>query len=94
MFFASTIHAIASALFGLALAWGHIGFLGRPRPVVGMVAGLSVAIMVHGSWNAIHFADRAAGDGGASAMAYVSTPVLAALMVGITWWVLRREREG
>ncbi len=92
MLFASTVHAIASALFGLALAWGRIGVAGRPRRVLGVLVGLGMSVAVHGSWNAIHFVGSATGDQALPTMAFLVTPLLVVLLLGVTAWVLHRER--
>ena len=91
--FASTLHAIASALFGLAIAWGRVGGVTRRRPVLGAFSGLLIAVAIHGSWNAVHFIGAGTKGGGAHWLAYAATPVLVVLMVAITGWVLRRERQ-
>lgn len=92
MLFASTVHAIASALFGLALAWGRLGVRGRPQRVLGVFVGLGISVAVHGAWNAIHFVGSATHDQALPTMAFLVTPLLVLLLLGVTWWVLRQER--
>lgn len=93
MLFASTVHAIASSLFGLAMAWGRMRLAGKPRYVLGVLVALGISVAVHGSWNAIHFVGGATGDQALPTLAFLVTPLLVFLLLGITWWVLRLERR-
>ena len=91
--FSSTVHGIASALFGLGIAWGKVRISGRRRHVVGTLAGLGCAVAVHGSWNAIHYLGQAMNDASLPTAAYIVTPFLVVLLLFVTWITLRSERN-
>ncbi len=91
--FTSTVHGICSAMFGFCLGWAKVRVPGQPRPLLGLLTGLSMAFSLHGLWNAVMFVGIETDNPMFSIVAFVSTPFLVLILLIVTHLSLRDEGQ-